>query len=165
MIKPNALIKVSGNLLKNKKVIEWIKKIDKKYSIVILIGGGEQISEAFKKKGWKIKFGPLGRITKTLEEKQLARDILEKNQAQVQDMLDEKGISARVIIPVLDIATVLCHVNGDIEVLAAYNGFDKIFVLTLKKNVENKAVWLKQLAKSFVHIDSGEFEKIQVLGF
>ncbi len=165
MTKPNALIKVSGNLLKNKKVIDWIKKIDKKYSIVILIGGGEQINKAFKKKGFKIKFGPLGRITKTLEEKQLARDVLEKNQATVQDMLDKKGISARVIIPVLDIATVLCHVNGDIEILAAYNGFNKIFALTLKKNVEKKKTWLKELAKSFVHIDSGNLKKIEILGF
>ena len=165
MIKENVLVKVSGNLLKNKKVIDWLKKNDKKYSIVILIGGGEQINKAFKKKGYKIKFGPLGRMTKTLEEKQLARDILEKNQADIQDMIDDKDISARVIIPVLDIATVLCHVNGDVEVLAAYNGFDKIFVLTLKNNVEKKKKWLKQLSECFKHIDSGDINKIEVLGF
>ncbi len=165
MIKPNALIKVSGNLLKSKKVIDWMKKIDKKYSMVILIGGGEQINQAFKKRGIKIKFGPLGRITKTLEEKQLARDVLEKNQAIIQDMIDEMGISARVIIPVLDIASVLCHVNGDIEILAAYNGFEKIYVLTLKSNVEKKKTWLKQLAQSFKHIDSGNLDKIEIVGF
>ena len=100
MAKQNALIKISGSLLKDKKAIAEIKKISKKYSTVLLIGGGEQINKAFEKKGWKVKFGPLGRITKTLEEKQLARDILEKNQEIVQDMIDELGIGARVIIPV-----------------------------------------------------------------
>lgn len=100
-----------------------------------------------------------------MEQKQLARDILEKNQASIQDMLDERGVSARVIIPVLDIATVLCHVNGDIEILAAYNGFDRIFVLTLKNNVEKKKLWLEKLADSFRHIDSGKLHKIEVIGF
>ena len=152
MAKQNALIKVSGSLLKNKKVIEYIRKISKKYFTVILIGGGQKINEAFKKKGWKIKFCPLGRITKTFAEKQLARDVLEKNQEIIQDMIDEKGISARVIIPVDDVATVLCHVNGDVKVLSAYNGFDKILIFTFKDLVEKKKKWLKSLERCFKHI-------------
>ena len=165
MAKQNALIKISGSLLKDKKAIGQIKKISKKYSTVLLIGGGEQINKAFEKRGWKVKFGPLGRITKTLEEKQLARDILEKNQEIVQDMIDELGIGARVIIPVDEIATVLCHVNGDIKVLSAYNGFDKIFMFTPKNNVLKKKKWLKQLADCFKHIDEGNIDKIEVIGF
>jgi uridylate kinase len=165
MTKQNALIKISGSLLKDKKAIEQIKKISKKYFTVILIGGGEQINKAFKKKGWKIKFGPLGRITKTFEQKQLARDVLEKNQEIVQDMLDELGIGARVIIPVDEVASVICHVNGDIMVLSAYNGFDRIFMFTPKNNVEKKKKWLKQLADCFKHIDEGDIDKIEVVGF
>ncbi len=165
MAKRTALIKISGNLLENKEIIQWMKKLEKKYSLVVLIGGGEQINNAFKKKGYKIKYGPLGRITKSLEERQLARNVLEKNQAQIQDNLDNKGISARVIIPVEEVASVLCHVNGDIKILSAYNGFDKIYILTKKERVENKKKWLKQVADCFRHIEKGELEKIEVLGF
>ncbi len=165
MIKQNALIKISGSLLKNKKAIGEIRKISKKYFTVILIGGGEKINKAFRKKGWKVKFGPLGRVTKTLKEKQLARDILEENQELVQDMFDDMGISARVVIPVDDIATVLCHVNGDVKVLSAYNGFDKIFIFTFKDIVEKKKKWLKELAGCFKHIEKGSLDKIKVLGF
>ena len=142
-----------------------MKKVEKKYSLVVLIGGGTQINEAFRKAGLKVQFGPLGRITKSLVEKQLARSVLEKNQAIVQDLLDKKGISARVIIPVEEVASVLCHVNGDIKVLSAYNGFDKIFMLTTKDKVKKKKAWLEHLAECFGHIEKGKLEKIKVLGF
>lgn len=165
MPKQNALIKVSGSLLKHEKVIERIKNISKKHFTVVLIGGGKRINEEFKKKGWKVKFSPLGRITKTFEEKQLARDILEKNQEIVQDMIDNMGITAKVIIPVDDIASVLCHVNGDIKVLSAYNGFDKIFIFTFKDLVAKKKKWLKYLADCFKHIGDGPIDKIEVMGF
>jgi len=165
MAKQNALVKISGSLLKNAKAIDRIKRISKKYFTVILIGGGEQINKAFRKKGWKVAFGPLGRVTKTFREKQLARDVLEENQELVQDMLDGKGISAKVIIPVDDIATVLCHVNGDVKVLSAYNGFDRIFIFTFKDIVEKKRLWLKRLADCFKHIGDGGIDKIEVVGF
>ncbi len=165
MAKQNALIKISGSLLKNKKAIAEIKKISKKYFTVILIGGGEQINNAFRKKGWKVKFSPLGRITKTFMQKQLARDVLEKNQEMIQDMLDMEGINAKVIIPVDDIASVICHVNGDIKVLSAYNGFDNIYIFTFKDAVEKKRKWLKKLVESFRHIGDGEIDKIEIIGF
>ena len=165
MAKQNALIKIFGSLLKDKKAIKQIKKISAKYFTVVLIGGGKKINEAFEKRGWKVKFGPLGRITKTFEEKQLARDILEKNQELFQDIISENGISAKVIIPVDDIATVLCHVNGDVKVLSAYNGFDKIFIFTFKDIVEKKRKWLKKLAECFKHIGNGPIDKIEVVGF
>ena len=165
MAKPNALVKISGNLLEKKEVIERLRVLSRSYFLVILIGGGEQINTAFKEKGFGIKFSPLGRITESLVERQLARDILETNQAFIQDLLDEEGITARVIIPVMDIATVLCHVNGDVEILAAYGGFDKLFLFTLKDKVEEKNLWLKELAKCFEYIERGELDKIEVVGF
>lgn len=167
MAKPNGLVKISGNLLENEKVLEWLKELSKHFSLAILIGGGKQINEAFKKRGFENNFTPMGRVTESLDKRQLARDILELNQAVIQDLIDEpaRDIHARVIIPVMDIATVLCHVNGDVYVLAAYNGFDKIFVLTEESGVEKKRAWLKQLAKCFEHIEKGELEKIEVIGF
>ncbi|MCC2631112.1 MAG: hypothetical protein K0S38_921, partial [Candidatus Paceibacter sp.] len=114
---------------------------------------GTQINEAFTTNGYAIHFGPLGRETNTFEERQLARDVLEKNQAEIQDLLAEQKIQATVILPVLDIGSVLCHVNGDIFAMAAYLGFDKVYVLTLDDRKEQK---------------QKEYElypKIQVIGF
>ncbi len=166
MAKPNGLAKVSGDLLKNKEVLHFLAEKSREFSLAILPGGGGQITKAFKKKGFKrSKYTPMGRVTDSLEKRQLARDVLEINQANVQDAIDYLDINARVIIPVLYIATVLCHVNGDIYALAAYNGFDKIFIITTKDRAEAKREWLKQLAKCFEHIEKGELEKIEVVGF
>jgi len=165
MTKPNAFVKISGNLLENPAVIEWLMLLSKDFYVAICIGGGEQINEAFAKQGWPIKFGPLGRITLTLEERQLARDVLEQNQAMVQDMLDSRGIAARAIIPVDDIGGVLCHINGDVLLLAAYNGYDKLFLLTLESRVEKKKAWVKSLTEVFESIEKGDLNKIEVIGF
>jgi len=81
------------------------------------------------------------------------------------DMIDGKGINARAVIPARDIATVLCLENGDVFVLSAYNGFDKIYLLTLMSNVDKKLLWLEQLAKCFKHIEEGKLDKIEVKGF
>ncbi len=116
------------------------------------MGGGTQINKAFEEKGFSIEFGPQGRITKSFEERQLARDVLEKNQMYVQDLLAENGIMATVIIPVLDIASVLNHINGDDFILLA-TGFDEVYILTL----ENRASAKKEQFKNY--------PRIKVLGF
>jgi acetylglutamate kinase len=148
-----AFIKISGDLVSKKEVVDKIREISKEYFTVIAVGGGTQISEAFRRKGFPIKFGPLGRETGSLEEKQLARDILEKNQMEIQDFLAKEGIVATVIVPFMDIASVLCPMNGDMFVLAVYLGFDKLYIFTLKERAEQKM---------------GEFEKypkVKVVGF
>lgn len=165
MAKPNMIVKISGSLINNEKVLRWLKDLSGQNSLVIISGGGEDINEAFRERGFQIRFGPMGRITRTLEERQVARDVLEKNQAILQDLLDEKGINGRAVIPAREIGTVLCLENGDVMVLSAYNGFDKIFVLTSESKVEEKRLWLKQLAKCFQHIEKGELDKIEVMGF
>lgn len=163
MARPNAFIKMSGNLLDKKEVIEWLSNLSRQYFLVICIGGGEQINKAFTENGFDIKFGPIGRITESLEERQLARDVLEKNQAITQDLINDHEINARVIIPVDDVATVLCHVNGDIKALSVYNGYDKIFFLTLKDRVEKKNAWVRKIAELF-ETESG-LSKIEIVGF
>jgi hypothetical protein len=163
--KPNVLVKISGNLLVNQDVLDWLRQLSGHYSLVVVPGGGGDINKAFKERGFEIKFCPLGRVTKSLEERQVARDVLEKNQALMQDLLDENGIEARVEIPVRTFGTVLCHENGDILVLSVYNGFDSIYILTSKNTVEAKRRWLEQLAVCFQHIEKGELNKIEVIGF
>jgi hypothetical protein len=165
MARSNILVKLSGSLLEKNEVLEWLKSLGNENYVVISIGGGNQINQAFIEAGFKIQFSPLGRICETLEEKQLARNALEKNQAFIQDQLDERGINARVIIPVLDIATVLCHVNGDLLALALYSGFDKIYLLTVKERIEEKEQWLEKVAQCFAHIERSKLNKIEVKGF
>ena len=114
---------------------------------MICVGGGSQINEEFQRRGIEIDFGPLGRETKNFPERQLARDILERNQAKVQDLLAENGINAVVVIPVLNIGSVLCHVNGDVYTRAAYLGFDKLFVVTGEARKADKEKTFEGLGK------------------
>lgn len=154
MLRKTAFVKVSGDLCSKNAVLEWIGQLVKEYFVVICVGGGTQINEAFTRRGLTLgEHGPLGREIKTFEERQIARDVLERNQAKVQDLLTAKGIVATIIIPVLNIGSVLCHVNGDIFVLIAYLGYDKIYVLTFKDREEKKRKELNQ------------YPKIEVVGF
>ncbi len=138
----------------NDKVLSWIKKVSKKYILVICVGGGTQISEAFSLEGLKNdNFGPLGRETSTLKEKQLARDVLEKNKEKLENKLKERNICASVVIPVIEIGNVLCHVNGDQFALTAYHGFDLLFIVTTKERLEKKKE------------DFSDYDKIKIMFF
>ena len=153
-IKLSVFVKASGDLFYRRDVIEWIRKLAAEYYVVILVGGGTQINEAFEEAGFEVgKHGPLGRETKNLAEKQLARDVLEINKDVLQDLLASHGISAFVEKPVWEVAGVLCHINADIFTLAVYHGFDKLFVLTLESRVQAKEQELKK------------YRKIKVVGF
>ena len=152
-MRKTAFVKISGDLIKREDVLAWIKSIADDYFVVICSGGGTQINDEFTKRNIPVKFGPLGREIENFEDRQIARDILEKNQAEIQDLLESKNIKATVVIPVLDIGSVLCHVNGDIYTKAAYLGFDKIYILTLSDRMEEKK-------KEF-----NEFPKIEIVEF
>jgi len=152
MPRKTAFVKVSGDLIDRENVLQWLKLTAETFFTVICVGGGTQISEAFKEKGFPIEFGPQGRITRSFEERKLARDVLEKNQMFVQELLAERGIAATVIIPVLEIASVLNHVNGDDFALLA-TGFDEVYILTLENRVSAKEEQFK------------DHPRIKVVGF
>ena len=153
MPRKNCLVKISGDALSS-DVLKRIKALSQKYFVVICVGGGTQINEAFTKAGLPIgKFGPLGRELKSLVEKQLARDILETNQAEVQDRLARMSVNASVVIPVIEIGSVLCHINGDQFVLTAYHGFDALYVVTTKERLKKKKVFF------------APYKKVQVIGY
>lgn len=139
MARKTALVKVSGDLCTDSLFLEWLHQLSREYFVVVCVGGGTQINKAFEEVGLTAgTLGPLGRETRTFEERQLARDVLERNQAELQDLLAESNIPAVVVLPVLEIGSVLCHVNGDVFVLTAYNGFDRIFVVTLADRRQKK---------------------------
>jgi hypothetical protein len=153
MSKKNCLVKISGDMI-GEKILLWIKKLSKNYSVVICVGGSSQINKAFKKAGFPVgKFGPLGRELKNLKEKQLAKDVLAKNRSMTQNLLKKLGVKAKVIIPVLEIGGVLCHLNGDQFVLSVYHGFDILYVITTKERLAKK----KELFTPY--------PKVKVVGF
>lgn len=154
MARQTAFVKVSGDLCTSEEFIAGLAKLCKNFFVVVCVGGGTQINEAFREAGIKTgTHGPMGRETKSFIERQLARDILERNQVELQDLLAEQGIVATVMIPVLDIGSVLCHVNGDQMLRTAYLGFDRLFVVTTPDRREKKQ-------KEFTGLP-----KIQVLSF
>ncbi len=153
MSRKNCFIKISGDMFKD-NVLHWIKKLSQEYFLVLCVGGGTQINKAFVSAGLPVgNFGPLGRETANLQEKQLARDTLEKNQAEIQDRLSDMGVHATVVIPIIEIGTVLCHVNGDQFIFSVYHGFDILYVVTTNGRLKKK--------KSFF----APYKKIHVIGF
>lgn len=153
MPRKNCFVKISGDILSD-DVLEWIKTLSQEYFVVVCVGGGTQINEAFKKAGLPVgDFGPLGRETNSFQERRLAQNILEINQTEIQDRLNAIGVRVNVVIPILNIGTVLCHVNGDQFVLTAYLGFDVLYIVTTKDRVAEK--------KKFF----SPYPKIQVVGF
>lgn len=167
MARKTALVKLSGDLIDRSDVLAWLRELAKEHFVVVISGGGVQINAEFEARGYGKNYGPLGRETRSFDERQLARDILEKNQADIQDLLARENIAAVVMIPVLDIGSVLCHVNGDVFVLTAYLGYDKLFILTLQSRVPDKYGQLKNIWTAF---DGAKHKqdlppKIRVVGF
>lgn len=147
-MRKTALVKMTGDLADLRSdVLEWLRSLAQEYFVVICTGGGTQISRAFEENGHPFTFGPLGREIGSFGGRQMARDILEQNQAEIQDKLAVEGITATVMIPVLDIGSVLCHVNGDTFVQTAYLGFDRLFILTLESRKAKKAAEFVRLPK------------------
>ncbi|MHB8660494.1 MAG: hypothetical protein ACYC75_00930 [Minisyncoccota bacterium] len=154
MLRKTSFVKVSGDQFRYPEFLSWIAKLTERSYVTVCIGGGTQINKEFARRGFPVKkHGPLGRESETFEERQLARDILENNAAECEDLLAEKGIHIRVAIPVMDIGGVLCHLNGDLMIRAAYLGYDELFIITTPNQKEGKV-------RSFV-----DLPRIQVFSF
>jgi acetylglutamate kinase len=147
-VRKNLFVKVSGDLSLSPAFIEYLRTVTTSYFTVICVGGGTQINESLQQKGIVPgPHGPMGRELPTFELRQTARDVLEKNQSDLQDKLASLGINAVVIIPVLDLGSVLCHVNGDEMVKTAYIGFDQLVVVTTADRVAKKSEEFTGLSK------------------
>jgi len=139
MPRKNILVKVSGDVFLKPEFVGWIGMFSPESHVVICVGGGTQIKEEFKRRGFKAdNFGPLGRETRTAEEHQAAREILESNKIKLEELLAKAHAEAVVVIPMFDIGGVSCHVNGDQYLKAAYLGFDRLYVVTLWDRAELK---------------------------
>lgn len=148
-MKKNLFVKVSGDSWDKPLFIHLIEKYqNENYYIVICVGGGTQINQALADRGVILGLhGPMGRELVSFDQRRLAREVLEKNQQELQDKLSSLRICATVIIPVMELGTVLCHVNGDQMIRTAYIGFDKLVVVTEKDRVEKKRTEFANLPK------------------
>jgi hypothetical protein len=162
MPRKNVLVKLSSDVYRLDSVHNWIERQSQTYFVVALIGGGTQINEALVAADKSVgNFGPLGRELVGLPERQIARDQLELNEAEFQDLLAERGIHIGAVIkPAMDIGGVLCHQNGDIYVLNAYLSYDIIYVLTLDKRKKEKEAYYERLGNAL----GGRLKKIHVIG-
>jgi hypothetical protein len=154
MSEKNIFVKVSGDLFFQPDFLKWLAEITENNKVVVCIGGGGQINDAFAKKGWPIKkHGPLGREAENYEQKKVAKNVLKNNQRIFKRLIEKAGINAKVIIPVLHLNGVMCHVNGDVFIKTFYLGFDELYVVTTEERVEAKKK------------DFDNLPKIQVVGF
>jgi acetylglutamate kinase len=165
MSKPNAYVIISGNLLENEDALDWLRKLVKEYHVSVCIGGGEQINQAFQERGWENKFGPMGRICETLEQRQVCEKVLKENQAIIQDLFNEKGITAEVKIPFGYDGDVLSPVNNDHMISRVYNGHDRIFRLTTIEKKAKKEAFFKEFSRVCQEIGKGTLDKLEILGF
>ena len=142
-------VKVTGDLADDRDdLLSWIAAKCRKGFTVVCPGGGTRISKALEQHGIESHFVPgVGREIESFEGEQIARNELELNQRMMQDMLAARGVMATVVIPVWDVGTVLCHLNGDTLVEAAYHGFDELYVLTLEGREEKKRQQFAHLPK------------------
>ena len=140
------LIKGSGDVTERQEFLDFINEKSKKDYVVVICGGGSKINKALKEAGYSVRFDDFGRrITKTPEEKTIARNILEKERNILQDKFYTKNVS--VLSPILYAGAVICHINGDDLVKAYELGFDEIFVFTKEKRIEKKKLIFKDIPK------------------
>jgi len=137
----NILIKASGDVTEKEDFFSYVNHKSQEGHVVVISGGGTKISAALKTAGFKIIFDDKNRrVTKTLREKQIARDVLELEQARLQDEFQKRRVSVEVIIPMHEYGSVLVPINGDDMLKDGELGFDKMYVLTTSDRVEGKIV-------------------------
>jgi acetylglutamate kinase len=150
----NIFVKISGDLIDTEKVFRWISKCSKRGKIVICVGGGTQINNALAEAGIPFrKHGPLGREHQSEAEKTIAEKILAKNVKKMKSLCKKHSINCKIIAPIIEIGGTQCHINGDQIILAAYLGYDQLFVLTTAHRVKKK------------QNDFRQYPKIKVVGF
>lgn len=142
----NVLFKASGDCVDNPEVCDFVVQEASENYVVLICGCGTKTSSALKDAGYEIEYNdPHGHITKTWEERKIARDVLEEEEKRVQNMFVGKGVV--VTAPILYAGSVLCHINGDNLVKAYYLGFDEIYVFTLAERAEEKSEVFKDYPK------------------
>ncbi len=135
------LIKITGDLRGNPEILDLIRDQASVGDVVVLIGGGTDITEALKSQdpAYEPNFREEGRVLTEPWQKIVAKKVLENNRSYLQKKLRNAQITAKVIIPVMQPTPgVICHVNADKYAAHLSNGFDRVFIITLPKRLRAK---------------------------
>ncbi|MDI9355074.1 MAG: hypothetical protein QM532_02585 [Cyanobium sp. MAG06] len=148
----NILIKASGDVTYYQKFFDFVlNKATNEIKIVVICGGGTKISASLASAGYEIAYDNLNRrITKTNEEREIMKLVLEEERSLLEEKFTGRNIS--VIIPVLYVDSIMCPINGDDMVKAYSLGFEEIYVVTLIDRVAKKE-------KDFI-----EYKNVTVIG-
>lgn len=136
------LVKMSGDLIGNEDVLNWLNLASKGGDLTIYSGGETDIGRVFKEMGYPIKFGPQGIICENFAQSFLAYHVLKNNKERLEGLLREKGIVATVEIPASFDGKVVTHRNGD-DCLMEAEGYFQKYMLTLKSRRGKKKKQLK----------------------
>ncbi len=131
------MIKVSGDIINSKRFKDFAIRLAKTSFVVVIVGGGTEISRRLIEAGYEIRFDDIhGRITEGWEERKIAKEVLEESAKKLQDIFIGKGVF--VVPSIIEVAGVTCHINGDNYIKSAYLGFDELYVFTLKNRRQKK---------------------------
>lgn len=143
----NVVIKISGDLIKNKEAIKFIRDRAEKMEsrITVIVGGGAQINAKFKEKNIPIIFEKGIRVHTSRDSRAQAVYVLQETQQTLEIHL-YKGWSNRLhsislISPykVLDRTrpVVFCHFNGDEYLEMMTPNFDEAHCLSRNGRTKN----------------------------
>lgn len=126
------LIKISGDLIRNKAALQWIRdRQPRDYQTVIIVGGGTQINERLDDLKMKYYFKDGIRVHQTHASKYQAMSVLLDNR-----IILEKELQYRqhmfIVIPCIVLKDIICHYNADDYLRLLAPSFDDGFCLTVK---------------------------------
>lgn len=132
------LVKVSGDLVEGDSFYQWLNSVNNHGDYFLIIaGGGTAITQKLTEAGINWEFGENGREIKDNYGKKLAREVLMFQKAIVEDQVKKLAIDVDVIIPVVDCAGEIIHVNGDEAAKNLSPYFSKTYVVTLNGRVKS----------------------------
>ncbi|MEK7150876.1 MAG: hypothetical protein AAB783_01620 [Patescibacteria group bacterium] len=152
----NVLIKVSGDA-KSIPLVEGFIRSEaekKERHVVVLVGGGTEISRQLKSAGYPVAFNetfqPPRRITRTRQEKLIVQGVLADEVTDWQTRLADMP-NIKIISPFQDIGGVLCNVNGDDFVKMCCTEFDEVIVVTRSDRVDAKQALFANFPVRLIH--------------
>lgn len=126
------LIKISGDLIRNKAALQWIRdRQPRDYKTVIIVGGGAQINERLDELKIKYYFKDGIRVHQTHESKYQAMDVLLNNRIRLESELRYRQ-HIFIVIPCVILKDIICHYNADDYLRMIAPSFDDAFCLTVK---------------------------------
>jgi hypothetical protein len=132
-------VKVSGDLFLSENFLAWVYQEQLTHKVVIGLGGGAQINEAFYEQGLPFrKHAVLGRET-SQKGLRLAHKVLKKNKARLKEALRAMGATnVTIMLPVLPMGEDRWHVDADLLVFCAYWAYEHLYVVTTSERVNQK---------------------------